>query len=742
MSNLTEQIDSIIKSRKEKIKFIDNTIEHYKKCCTCIYELKKIQNDNDITDEIKAIPLDKYYDLADKYKTALEKLKSRFSRDNLHISLVGSARQGKSLVIQKISGLDKNIIPSSDGSDCTGTKSIITNTDSNEVKAEITFYNDVEMIKIVNKYIESICHSKEKCIHSISEIHLIPIKEISESIKDSIDERSYLYHLKNYVNHIAEIKDYLGKTITISKNEIEEYVAQYKHDDFNTKYFKYLGVKLANIKCSFPYKEAGKIVLIDTIGIGTTSLGVESDMLDTIENDSDTIIFMFRPDPLGPRLSKTETDIIKKISVRVTNEYAKEMLFWVINKVEDGKGRNIDYISGVIDQIKALNFPVSEILPVNCISKEEVENGILKVVLNKMASRIDAVDKLLIKKTNEQAMAFYNEFDKIASVVCRVVTASVNEDLKRKLNPEIDDTIEEKLLNEIRKLYLNKYNNLREKPCKTLEKASEETLSSMFNFIPKKEKIIISLLNRGTVNQHNAIEKCADTLRLKIIDAFNELDKTLEKQIVDMKKEVINIIAGKDFGKFSYVAEYNNNPNEWIENFLIKTEADKKYPIISKAMNDFKNFKCTVQGFLIYEIRDKLDKIDFSLRKVPPFISNSMDKPEEIAEEIIEFLNDCIYEIYNEIKKAIVPLYKIPNRAMFAAIKDLYDRLALDDRKTISNESVKTEWRYMYEEWMRFIWSEEYNNYMSIKSKTEIINNLVKNFKECNVKSLFNINFK
>ncbi len=751
MSNITEKIDSIIQVRKGRVKLIEEALEKLKKTDDCISMIKRIKDDlhspnskylsllgsAEAAAKIQSISLDDFYKLSSIYRAKLQQLYTRFNRDSLHISFVGSARQGKSLVIQNISGLDKSIIPSSDGSDCTGAKSIITNSDDEAVNARITFYSANEMIDIINNYLEKITHGKKHNINSVDDIPSIPIEQIKKDIGTYAEEQGYANHLRNYINHFSEICDLFGQTITVPKEDIEKYVAQYKHDNFSEKYWNYLGVKLADIHCRFPYSDSGKIVLLDTIGIGTTSLGVESSMLDTVENDSDAIIFMFRPDPLGPKVSSTETKIISMISERVSHEYAKEMLFWVINKVEDGKGRNVDYISGVIDQIELSDLPVSAVLPVNCLSREAVENELLSVVLEKMSSKIDVVDSLLVTRTNEAGTELYNEFIRIANAFERGRISGTVGNLSREMLPIRDRTIN-KLFNQLRELYITTYKKRRDEACSELKEATSKTLDSMFSFVPS-ESDIIELLNMGTINQHNAMENCTDKMRLDIIDAFMDLDRTLEVLVDNMKKEVLTVFTSEEYGHLSTIEDDISDPCDWIDRFVDKIGRDDDYPVISEALLRFKDFSCSVQGFMIFEVRAKLDNIDFELRRNTPKLIHDLSDKQRLAKEIHEKLLNELEPVHNDIEIALDSLYKIPNRAMFAAIKDLYDRAIKEDREKKTKISAKDEWRYLYEKWTPVIWSEEYKRAISSQTMAVEFNSVIDSIKNCSNKGFYEV---
>ena len=83
----------------------------------------------------------------------LAQLESRFSRPTLNIGIVGNAGQGKSTLLQKLTGLSDDEIPSGGGGDCTGAAAIIENSNNREVYADIEFYSESEFLsRIVAPY--------------------------------------------------------------------------------------------------------------------------------------------------------------------------------------------------------------------------------------------------------------------------------------------------------------------------------------------------------------------------------------------------------------------------------------------------------------------------------------------------------------------------------------------------------------------------------------------------------------
>ncbi len=62
-----------------------------------------------------------------KLREAFRNIEERFSRKTINIAVIGGARQGKSKLLQTISGLSNEVIPAFDTSDCTGATSMIKN---------------------------------------------------------------------------------------------------------------------------------------------------------------------------------------------------------------------------------------------------------------------------------------------------------------------------------------------------------------------------------------------------------------------------------------------------------------------------------------------------------------------------------------------------------------------------------------------------------------------------------------
>lgn len=750
MSEIKKKITQIISKRSVGFGLVDKELQQLEELYLCVKKFKQIQEnalDDDLNKKymmvnpelvniIGTIDVATFFSYYEKYKEELLKLRERFSRDKLHISFVGKAGQGKSLVLQKISGLGGDIIPASDGTDCTGVRSIITNK-KGATGASIHFYTEDELVEVVNNYIEEILHheGKQYFIRHASDIKRIPIQEIrGKTDYTKVKENSLIDTLEEFIVYYDEYQSYIGKKIEAEPSEIEEYVARYNNIDKQIKYHKSLAVREANIFCEFPNDDAGDIVLVDTIGLGALMVGSEKNMFETIERKSDAIVFMFRPDALRPRVSSDEIDFINKIACKVGHDYAKRLLFWVVNRVESGKGENKNLIPEVMGNINKSNYPINSALDVDCIKDDEVNSKLLLPILNGMIENIEAADNLLIAKTKKNQENVNNAFESIRKNLEQSLASVTNEDIKRQLYPEIQGHADI-VRAEIRDLIFQKYNLTRNEPCKVMQDEVEKIICSLESFIPNKQMIINLLRTKN--DQHDVLKACTHYMRIQLINAFLGLNTTLASVVNSMKSEVISIFTDDNKGALGKIISYDGiNPTKWLNDFVNQIDAQAKYPHIYEALKEFADFMVSVQGFLIFNVRDCLDEIDYMLMKQPPRINSGLEDQDAIAREVIEELRDRVFDISQMIRRNVNDLYKVPNRAMFAALKDLHDRLSNsgigDD---ISKGNVEIEWRYMYEDYMPIIFKEEYANNESIKDVADEWNELIAMFKEHSINS-------
>jgi len=756
--SIPQKIDRIIEMRKGRSVQVEQEIERLRNVrqsaadfLTLRGELSKSGNE-EISSKLNAIVVDRFIQDCDTALDELEQLKKRFSRNYIHMSFVGKARQGKSLVMQQISGLKSNIIPSSDGDHCTGAKSIITNSDEPELTADITFYPKDKIIEIVNDYLDEIFGKDEPKIHSISEISSLANRDLEARLDPGRPHANSRWrHLKKYIDHIAEIEDDLGKkeerVVTIKAEEIESYVAQYKSDDPDTRYYKYLGVKEANIKCRFPsHDTCGKLVLVDTVGLGDTAIGVEEEMIRAIKEDSDAIIYMLCPDLKGPIIDADHYKIIEDIAQKVSVDYAKEMLFWVINRNMGGgeyKGKIISRLAEDLERERLRNaVPICRALDVNCKDQSEVEGNLLRPVLEQMSSRLDEIDDLLVTRVQARLGDLYAFYQNLNVQIQGAYAKTVSQDVRRQFGVAIKDTLE-KWQGDLKNLCDDRKKK-RDNENTKFSNAFQEMLKRVLTRVPSKE-VIENYRRRKKGQQEREITYIYITrhIRNRIIDDFLSLDAVLAELVRELKREIVHILADDDKGKLGYVVPFSDDiePDEWLDGILQIIEGNG-YDEICQALSALRKFSMSVKGFFIYPVRSGLDSLDIDItdRVQVPVIEGDDLNPEVLAESMHTILKRCIFDVQKKIREDCKYYLSFPNSALYAAARDFQDRAVLTITSLDApSMEIGDKWRYFYEDHLMDIWPEDCAKYTNAYRMNEDLDKLVKSIKNLCRKNNFQI---
>lgn len=748
--DIPQRIETIIQRRKQQLPEIEAAIQRIKQAREVVDGLDAFKDQlnkesseftEGLLSQLATVSTAEFYREYERSLTQLNRLHARFSREEVNISFVGRAGQGKSLVLQRISGLDGDVIPSSGGAmDCTGARSIISNRPGVETFAEITFFSEQEFLGIINKYLLNLFRGDAGQVTSVNAVNNLDKKRLQELVASDPVKSERMKHLSAYIDHAKDLKDKLGTHISVPKAEIERYVAQYNSKDPSIRYYDYLIVKEARIFAPFPYAGCGKIVLVDTIGTGATSLGVEEEMLRTVREDSDAIILMMRPEALRGRPGIEHYELLEQIINEVSPEYTEKMLFWLINRVEEGPSCNASSVPVIISALQQDKRPVAGYLNVNCWDKGDVENSLLAPVLEQMSAHLDEIDQTIIDRTNTMLADIENAYHKISSGMERAAVASISEDVRREFrNSKIanDDGIIGRLFYSLQRLFL-KYEAQMDLDCEPLKQAAGVRLKNILRALPSEEEIL--KIRRTGQSPQAIIMRLADMLRIQIVNDFLGLNEPLSKLVLDMKRNIVHCLADKEYGNLALVISADpEDPAEWLT--ALRNSLDpNEFPMICRALQPLEDFELRMENFLIYKVRRCLTPIDwFELAQTPQLQGGIRD--EDVLVGDIQFqLQNNLEIIYRNIREELENYYSFPNTAMYAVVRDFSDRASC--AYNASGKSVKVEWQDLYENSIRQLWPEECKTYYEQKEHSDRWNDLCDKVQTCAAAGYFKINRK
>lgn len=728
---ISEKVNQIIVKRKERVPLIENKIATLKAIVNAVEQFDRLKdsivdrngglipdspyvsivNDNPgMLLKINAISTETFKAKAKELLENYNYLKTRFSREGINIAVVGGARQGKSQTLQSISGLDDYVIPALLAGDCTGATSIVKNDTQAQLTAKIKFRTEHEMLNIVQDYLDVVLGNDSIKLTSISQIPKLDMKEIRGKLEIGSPHAEELKHLEKYVLRFDEWRGLieLGEKTIYDKEEIATYVAQHngKPDDDPSRinYYKYMAVNAVEISCRFPIPDAGQIVLIDTIGIGDTKLGIDDAMIRAVDKESDAAIILKRPESGSGGLVKSDINTYKMLFDNFKEKRMEKWLFWMINEVVNhpSYGTNSDRCKAVYQQIKANNWALSDCKIINVKDAKMVQNDFLIPMLTKITENLDDIDASFLDEANKLGIKLFDEFDKLYRSIEKVLNTSIQNSANGYIfiREAFEKIYKNKLLGALIR-YDWEWSVKRSEPCEILQEQARDILENINSFVPSEEEIRMMFEENGGIAPTAVWEMELDKVRTNLTEAFIAIDTSLEDLVTNFKNDITKILLEDEKGRLKYVKKPNEEKPlyHWLKDFSEEILSNGNYSQINLAFEFLHNFTVSVRGFLMHKVRAQLDII----RPLNPEASGVMltaDRNGNYAGDIHFYLTVKMEQVRENLDSVLKNFFKDPNEAFFAVIDEFFDRLA-------KSQDVEKQWYSLYSNYAGRIWAKE-----------------------------------
>lgn len=736
----------LIRKKKDFFTRLQATIEEYQTLREIMQSQIQMQQGEYYTMAMEDKDFEGKVDIADPSRvlsqlklclSECDRLEQRFGREAINISVIGLAGQGKSTLLQSIANLNNSIIPAADGADCTGAKSVICNCDG-PTYAKIVFYNDVELIEQIGRYISAL-----QMPVSLGSTRQIPsIKSYIEAYKEqhtedtngqkkstlSAAEKKHLSHLEKYVDHYGEYAPLIG-TVHVENNEtlIRDYVAQYRED--GTKTYYYLAVKEAQIYTRFNYGDAGKIVLVDTIGLGDTALGIREKMISTLRNDSDAAIML-----RYPRYGREETlreedvELCELIENTIGREQLRKWLFFAVNYSSENK----KVATKLKENLENDDFTCALLTMVNCANQDDVESNLLVPMLELLSANLASIDNHLMIKANEvfaQAYQLYYE-------LCEKVSNILSSDFRKSLdNGELFDDELYKELNLAKQLEeLNMQYADHSQECTEIKDEIFKTLKTLRKIRPQKDEII-ARLSKGdeTARPEIVYLNLTDHFRAAICDQFEIVNSSVVVRLQErLKEQIIEVLRSENGGRLNMIDTTIDSdtptPQEWLAAFIKQHLTN--FPLVKSAFMDILEYRLNIEGLLEYRVNNSIEHLD---REASGFehLSFGTDRMQN-AEEIEQAILRAIPRVAEYLRDHISDILCVPYNSFYARIKKLREHI-------IYSDEGQRDLKRFYRKMAPYIWNDRYAANISKQTALESLSKVYDNLTNNRIKGLFTI---
>ncbi len=624
----------------------------------------------------------------------LERLKERFNRKTLRIGVAGQARQGKSQLLQSLTGLTAQEIPTSSGGFTTGARSLIYHHDSAETYAKVFFYSEHEFLQeIIAPYYTKL---KETTPLMLGEVPTT-VEQFSKAVLPVMDDETtggltvaLLNQLREFQKHLVDYKVLLGSNEKqIKREEILRYVSQHNPDG-DEKYQNYRAVRLVEIYTRFPLAEVSSIALADLPGLDEIKEGEAQRLIKSLAQDVDMVLFVKLPAETGGAWIQQDMNLYTLAKEALAPIDLAKCSFMVLNR--HSNGNNAKLCHDMQKGAKQHGIHTQDVVVANCIDPIEAQDKILLPVLDYMAKNIQAIDDEYLNAKHDELNALRNETEQALQQVSDILKLAGIGKGKEKTFSEIFKSFEasEKALGN----YVNELKQRRNEADDELKYALNVALKNAQESncgIPSVEQLKEESIQEqawGIVFGHKM-----HFMRNKLTEHFQTLDDSLRESVEDMKHEIVMILRNGGLARFAPECE----DSQFLK--IIFEQLDKdEFPELHQGFYYLIDFQLSFRNLFQYRLRESLTELyaDDTTFGLP-----SEKLTDLSAEHVQGLLQNALEKTFYEVDNVLAPLLKEPNMARYAIAEEFRDRIW-------KASDAKEQWRIFLGERKNILWPEKF----------------------------------
>lgn len=380
-----------------------------------------------------------------KARSACETALIRLRRESINIGVAAKAGQGKSQMLQMLTGLGNDQIPTGGGGACTAVRSIVHN--SQTQKAIVHYLSPTALLekKVYPSYAPAGFKSyglglpgKPASLEAFLSAPLSPVESADGLPTQGVNNwNDNVLPLQRALNAHPELKQLLGS----APEEIPmEGVRTFLVKDNNET--KHNVVDYVELWTPFEVGLPEGLTVYDIPGLEDPTPGIQEDMLESVKNDADVVFFLLKPAPNGERTlwgpaDNNATDMLKSVYPQEKVK-PKDWIQLILNEDKrDGhkNGRSINLLlgrnaDGTPSELFTSKIP-KDFTPVvcDCGSKDAVRN-MVDANIDALVAQTGRIDDLRIREADE---AFSSAIDE--AIALRNHLRSLTFDI---INPDFD----------------------------------------------------------------------------------------------------------------------------------------------------------------------------------------------------------------------------------------------------------------------------------------------------------------
>ena len=373
----------------------------------------------EVSDALGSVDLDQMHVDLDLALAPLRRCRSRFARPTVNIGVGGPARVGKSTLLQSISGLGDRQIPASDrGNPVTAVRSrIYHSTTAAEARLTMHTYETFrdEVLQPFHRRLG--LPDPPTTLAGLRELHYPTSIDQLDHVPDPEDVKPALQFLLACRRSLDSFAPHLTGGEKVEPLDSLEAWVSYPADLDSTER-PYLAVRQAVILATFPHAQVHSLVVVDLPGLGEVLPDAESRHLESLEDDTDFVLLLVRPNPgsaFWDRRSDQALQLIEK--ARGPIHEVRDFVAIVANTGGTKARHRDDLLASITQNVNEGEVDRTvRVLEADASDPANVFATVLAPVLAHLSERLPAMDDQFLQ-------AAQAEFDVLRDKICNRLLA-------------------------------------------------------------------------------------------------------------------------------------------------------------------------------------------------------------------------------------------------------------------------------------------------------------------------------
>ena len=726
-----ENIERIIQQRqplavqvvkvRQKLSAVIDSVEKFQMLCRSAFQDKELAKD--FTEVVHMLDdADRIKSEAKKREDELKHIEKRLTRDKLNIAVIGMARQGKSRLLQTITGLSATEIPDGDGEFCTGVRSDIVNDDTDVTHARVYFMDEQKFLneQVIPCFVDIQKYDTEMFTivpNSVSEFANMTLPSPDSHPENDTKVNQRLKRLNVLQSNLPKYRDLLGSgTKHIKKEDIRAYVAQ-DDENGNRIFFNHFAVDRVEIYCRFKNEDMSNLRLIDLPGLGDAQgVGDTTRVVNALKDQVDLIFFLTRPSSGGTGWDVESTNLYTDARSAMGEKLPIERWsFWVFN-LDDKNEKQCKIRQNTIADAQ---IRVADTVIVNCTKEDDVFENLIDVALAYLSDKIEQNDRLYAENLQKMLASTVHDMKMFAKDMRGLLKDDSDADKDNytfnKAFKDLWPALRKKLQKHVKEgsqLRLNRDENYQ-----PLEKAIQDVLREEGEKLPLEVSDIEELVD-DEGGMWTPYQNALHYLRTRLSSRLQkELDDILAARLNEMKNEICDILitAGQLNGERFKVSD-ENHKYELLGKMIdyIETSGNSEnMPTLLTGLKLLNDWTMSYRSFIQHRIRGALNGLDPEEKEC-----KDAGTPNDAA-QAVELLGMLYSETTDKVKQALSEIYSEPNKAAFAVaeqFKDIMIRsVEIRSNSDDDDDDLELQWRQFYWPIRGDVWPEKYGSSQRIR---------------------------